>query len=174
MNQKGKTGEAMKQPNPVFLMLAEESRFIYGEALDYHDHAEFGDRAEAAVALCEAGAIRKRATRHKTTGRVVAWTYSVASQDRSSKRFYSVSEGPLPECECPDWSHRMRLFRGELERVGSQAVTLPIPVPCKHILALRWMLALQAIFPSIEIEMDEPLPVPDESPEELVNLLYGS
>lgn len=175
------TGNKMSGPNPVFLMLAEEARMTYGDALDYLDHPEYADRAEAAVVLCESGAIRKRATRHARTGRVVAWTYGVVSQDRDVRRYYGVSADALPDCDCPDWQHRMRKFRGELERIGKQAVTLPIPSPCKHILALRWMLALQAIFPDIAIEdanevaeQSAPQLAPKESPEELVDLLYGS
>lgn len=146
-------GNTPREPNPVFLMLAELARMTYGDALNYLDHPEYADRAEAAVALCESGAIRRRATRDKRTGRVLAWTYSVVSQDKSNGiRHYSVSADAMPDCDCADWQHRMRRFRGELERVGSQAITLPCPVPCKHALALRWMLALQSIFPSITIE----------------------
>lgn len=142
----------MSEISPVFQMLVALARFEYGDALDYTEACEFDDRAEAAAALCEAGAVRKRATRDAKTGKVLAYTYSVASSVARSGVYYSVEAGPMPECECPDWSHRMRHFRATLERVGSQSVTLPLPTPCKHQLCLRWMLALEAAFPSIEIE----------------------
>lgn len=163
------------EPSPVFLMLAEVARMTYGDVINYHDHAEYVDRAEAAVALCEAGAIRRRATRDKRTGRIVAWTYSVMSQDKSARRYYSVSADVMPDCDCPDWTHRMRKFRGELERLGNHAITLPAPVPCKHVLALRWMLALQNIFPSITVDDadDTPDPLSEASEDEAVEMIFG-
>lgn len=145
----------MPEISPFFQALIALARLEYGDALDYTEACEFDDRAEAAAALCEAGAVRKRATRDAKTGKVLAWTYSVASSVARSGVYYSVEAGPMPECECPDWAHRMRHFRGTLERVGSQSVTLPIPVPCKHQLCLRWMLALAEALPSIKIEEEE-------------------
>lgn len=144
----------MPEVSPVFQMLIALARLEYGDALDYTEASQYDDRAEAAAALCEAGAVRKRATRDARTGKVLAWTYSVDSQQHKygERLFYHVEPSGVPSCECRDWQYRMRSRFAVLEKWGSQSIVLPICVPCKHQMALRWMLALEAAFPSIEIE----------------------
>lgn len=147
----------MSEFSPVFQMLIALARLEYGDALDYQEACEFDDRAEAAAALCEANAVRRRATKD-ARGRVLAYTYSVDSQQHKfgERLFYHVEPGLVPSCECRDWQYRMRTRLAVLERLGSQSITLPIPVWCKHIGALRMMLALEAAFPSIRIQDEQP------------------
>lgn len=147
----------MREVSPFFQALIALARLEYGDALDYTEACEFDDRAEAAAALCEAGAVRKRATKDAKTGKVLAWTYSVDSQQhkRGEKLFYHVEPSGVPSCECRDWQYRMRNRFAILERWGNQSIVLPLVVPCKHLTALRWMLALEAAFPSIQIEDEQ-------------------